>query len=249
MKKYFFLFITLCLVLIWCWAETQNTIKNPNTQKPNTENIVTENTHTVVQEWQEIFSLDAWADNWFALYNWDELIIEDSISITTERSFNSESTQFAWSYPLHLNVILKDYKENDTGLEYIGSKRQQMGDGWFIMQIADSTGKHIAVTNDSWKCMVIHNAPLDKACESSSNPEVGVWICASESTNEPENWKSNEFDDSSWPTATVHTASSVDPKMWYDDISWDSTAEFIWWPDLETNNTVLCRITIEKDTR
>ena len=29
---------------------------------------------------------DVWADNWFALYVGDRLLIEDSVSITTERS-------------------------------------------------------------------------------------------------------------------------------------------------------------------
>lgn len=68
-------------------------------------------------------------------------------------------------------MILKDFKENDTGLEYIGSNRQQMGDGGFIMQVKDSSGNIVAVTDDSWKCKVIHDAPLDTSCESSDNPQ------------------------------------------------------------------------------
>jgi len=34
---------------------------------------------------------EVWADNWFALYLDQDLIIEDSVSINTERSFNSET--------------------------------------------------------------------------------------------------------------------------------------------------------------
>lgn len=63
---------------------------------------------------------------------------------------------------LNINFIIKDFKENDTGLEYIGSSRQQMGDGGFIAQFTDTkTGEIIAVTDADWKCKVIHEAPLD----------------------------------------------------------------------------------------
>ena len=37
------------------------------------------------------FTAQVWADNWFALYVNGELVGEDSVSITTERSFNAET--------------------------------------------------------------------------------------------------------------------------------------------------------------
>ncbi|MFM2309144.1 MAG: hypothetical protein RLY87_1265, partial [Chloroflexota bacterium] len=99
---------------------------------------------------------DVWSDNWFALYLDDVLIKEDSVAITTERSFNSEVFSFDATYPLHINVILKDYIQDDTGLEYIGTDRQQIGDGGFIAQFSDAeTGMRIAVTNSDWKCVPI----------------------------------------------------------------------------------------------
>lgn len=191
------------------------------------------------------FKLEVWADNWFAAYLGDVLIIEDSVSIDTERSFNSETTEFDAEYPLHLNFIVKDFKENDTGLEYIGLGNQQMGDGGIIAQITNTADQSVvAVTDSNWKCQVIHEAPLDKSCESSSDPIAGVAPCDFISIDEPANWKSNAYDDSDWPYATEHTATAVDPKDGYDDIVWDTTARFIWGPDLETNNTLLCRVTI-----
>ena len=60
------------------------------------------------------------------MYNNGELVVEDSVSITTERSFNAETKEFRSQYPLHLAFVLKDFKENDSGLEYIGTDRQQM---------------------------------------------------------------------------------------------------------------------------
>lgn len=68
--------------------------------------------------------------------------------------------------------------KNDTGLEYIGERNQQMGDGGFILQLTDmSTGDVVAVSNADWACTVIHEAPLDKSCEDESNPVAGTAPC------------------------------------------------------------------------
>ena len=91
--------------------------------------------------------MDGWADNWFAAYLGETLLVEDSVSITTVRSFNAETVTFRADYPLHLNLILKDYKENDTGLEYIGTRRQQMGDGGFMMQLTDLTSHRVVAVS------------------------------------------------------------------------------------------------------
>ena len=191
------------------------------------------------------FKLEAWSDNWFAAYLGDDLIIEDSVSINTERSFNAETTTFAASYPLQLNFILKDFKQNDTGLEYIGQNNQQMGDGGFIAQITDTESNQvIAVSNDDWKCEVLHQAPLNKSCENESNPIAGVGPCTFYSSEEPDDWKDSSFNDSAWDNATEHSAAAVGPKDGYDDISWDENAQLIWGADLETDNTLICRITV-----
>lgn len=193
------------------------------------------------------FQLDAWADNWFSAFLGEGLIVEDSVPITTERSFNSETVTFEASYPLQLNFILKDFIENDTGLEYIGTDRQQMGDGGFIMQLTDlNTGEVVAVSNSDFACTVIHEAPLDKTCENESDPIAGEGVCGFAITAEPAGWWSADFDDSNWTDTTIHDAAAVDPKQGYDDVAWDSSAEFIWGPDLETNNTILCRVSVEE---
>ena len=191
--------------------------------------------------------LDAWADNWFAAYIGDELLIEDSVSITTERSFNAESISFSANYPIELNVVLKDFKQNDTGLEYIGARNQQMGDGGFIMQLTDTdTNEVVAVSDSSWQCEVLHKAPLNKLCESESNPVAGQGYCTFMSTKAPDNWLQSGFDNSAWSNATEHASSSVGPKDGYDEIDWDSNAQFIWGEDLETDNTIICKTTIEQ---
>lgn len=156
------------------------------------------------------------SDNWFAIYWGEELILEDSVPITTERSFNAESFTFDADFPLQLNFILKDFKENDTGLEYIGARNQQMGGGGFIAQFFDANSNElIGYSNDGWKCLVIHEAPLDKSCEDLEGPLAG------------------------------EGASAIDPKGGYDQIRWDSSAELIWSNDLETDNTLLCRTILQ----
>jgi hypothetical protein len=195
----------------------------------------------------QTFKLQAWADNWFAAYLGEELIVEDSVPITTERSFNAETKLFSASYPLQLNFILKDYKQNDTGLEYIGQSNQQMGDGGFIMQITDmSRGTVVGVSNANMRCTVIHRAPLDKACANEQNPTAGVSPCLYESQAEPIGWKSSGYDASSWESAMVYSESEVSPKDGYSEISWDSSAKLIWGSDLEQDNTILCKLTIQE---
>ena len=54
-----------------------------------------------------------------------------------------------------------------------------------------------------------------------------------------------DFNASGWDAASEHASSAVGPKDGYDEIQWDSSAQFIWGPDLETNNTVLCRLTVQ----
>ncbi|MEP4888920.1 MAG: YHYH protein [Aliiglaciecola sp.] len=193
------------------------------------------------------FKLEAWADNWFAAYVGEELLIEDSVSIHTERSFNAETIAFSANYPIQLNLILKDFKQNDTGLEYIGARNQQMGDGGFIMQITDTdTNEVVSVTDSSWKCEVLHRAPLNKLCEKESNPVAGEGYCTFMSKDAPQNWLQRDFDDSAWANATQHQAQSVGPKDGYSEINWNENAHFIWGEDLETDNTLICRASIEE---
>ncbi len=188
---------------------------------------------------------DVWADNWFAMYANGSLVIEDSVPITTERSFNAETVTFTADLPMTIAFEVKDFKENDTGLEYIGTNRQQMGDGGMIAQFLDAaTGETVAVTDAAVRCLVVHRAPVDRACADESNPVAGEGVCAFEVTETPANWTTPDFDDSSWPSATEHSAREVGPKDGYDTIDWDRAAQLIWSDDLVRDNTLLCRMKI-----
>ena len=185
-----------------------------------------------------------WADNWFALYSGDTLIKEDSEPFKTERSFNAEKFSFSTKLPAKLSIIIRDHFQNDTGLEYIGSSHQQVGDGGFIAQFVDAKSNQVlAVSDQGWQCTVIHRAPLNRReCEHSSHPEQ---VCQSKIDPEPKGWKSPDFDYSSWPHAVIYSEDEVSPHGDYNWLKWTPAAKLIWSQDLVVDNTLLCRFTID----
>lgn len=188
------------------------------------------------------FKGEVWADNWFALYVDQAKVAEDSVPITTERSFNSESFYFDAEYPFELNFIIKDYKQDDTGLEYIGTARQQIGDGGFIMQVTDmASGKIVAFSDAATRCLVIHKAPLNPSCAKDSNPFL---TCGSRIDPEPDGWKAPGYDTSAWQKATLYSEAQVGVKEGYFDIAWNTAARLIWTSDLKLDNTLLCKVSV-----
>jgi len=212
-----------------------------NTTVASSEKAIDSST-TAVKSAQSTFTAEVWADNWFSLYINGKLVGEDSVPITTEKSFNSERITFTASYPFTIAMVAKDFKQNDTGLEYIGTDRQQMGDGGFVAQFTDtSTGKVVAYTNSSWRGLVVHQAPLNKSCEKSKTPDTE---CTSRISAEPTGWSESSFNDASWPTASAYSNEQVGVKDGYNNISWSSNAQIIWTSDLEIDNTILWRYVV-----
>lgn len=221
-------------------ATTTSTILTNSILAPSETAI--DSSTTAVKSVQSSFTAEVWADNWFSLYINGKLVGEDSVPITTEKSFNSERITFTASYPFTIAMVTKDFKQNDTGLEYIGTDRQQMGDGGFVAQFTDtSTGRVVASTSSAWRGLVIHQAPLSKSCEKSSKPDVD---CTSRIAAEPSGWTQTSFNDSSWATANTYSKEQVGVKDGYNNISWSSDAQIIWTSDLEIDNTILWRYTV-----
>lgn len=191
-------------------------------------------------------TVDIWVDNWFEMYVNGVKVAEDAVPITTERSFNAETFKLETELPAQVSIMVKDFKEDDSGLEYIGTDRQQMGDGGFIAQFKDTTtGTVLAVTDSTTRCLVVHRAPLDTLCAAEFDPIAGEGACDFEETAIPEDWYAYDFDDSLWPDAIEHTALDVDPKDGYELITWDESAQLIWSEDLAQDNTLLCRLTVD----
>ncbi len=188
---------------------------------------------------------EVWVDNWYAFYANGEKVAEDSTPYRTERSFNADRFTFTATTPLTLAFEFRDFMQDDTGLEYIGSRRQQMGDGGAIAQFTDdATGRVVAVTDRSWACTVIHHAPDDPACARERNPRPGRGACTGTISAAPAGWAAPGLDTRSWPPATEHSAREVRPKDGYDRVRWTGAARLIWGPDLHRDNIVLCRLTL-----
>lgn len=188
---------------------------------------------------ERTFRAEVWADNWFALYVNGIKVGEDSVPITTERSFNAETITFKATYPLTIAMVTRDYMQNDSGLEYIGTARQQMGDGGFIAQVRDvELGRIVAATGPGWRALVIQRAPLNPDCERAADPATA---CRSESRAEPAGWQAPGFDDSGWGAASVYTEAQVGVKEGYLTIAWDPSARLIWGADLKVDNVILWR--------
>jgi hypothetical protein len=146
-----------------------------------------------------------------------------------------------------LNFVVKDFKQDDSGLEYIGTQKQQLGDGGFIAQFTDgSTGKLLSATDAKWKCMVLHHGPVEEACASLESPVAGQGPCSFISADEPLGWKSYAFSTDNWQQAKEYTESEVRPKDGYDRVGWNKQAKLIWSDNLKKDNTILFRIVIEK---
>lgn len=188
---------------------------------------------------------EIWVDNWFQMHLNGAPLYEDSTPYLTERSFNGERITFQTDLPATIAFEFRDYMANDTGLEYIGTNRQQLGDGGAIAQFRNAaTGEVLAVTGADWACTVIHHAPANPSCANESNPVAGQGACAGTILAAPDGWTTPGFDDSAWTATEVHTAADVGPKDGYDQIDWDRSAALIWGPSLRQDNIVLCLATL-----
>ena len=189
------------------------------------------------------FQAEVWADNWFALYVNGKKVGEDSVPITTEKSFNSEKIKFSASYPFTIGIHARDFTENLSGLEYIGKANQQIGDGGIIFQIRDlSTNKIVTNSDANWKTLVINKAPLNVDCVKSTSP---LTECRYSSISPPKSWSLSTFKDSTWKSATIFSKEVVGVKDGYFDINWSTSAKLIWSSDLKLDNSILFRKTVK----
>jgi len=185
------------------------------------------------------FQAEIWADNWFALYVNGKKVGEDSVPITTEKSFNSEKIKFTATYPLTIGLMAKDFVENASGLEYIGKSNQQIGDGGIVLQIRDlTTNQIVAYTDSTWKSLVVFKAPLNPECVTSKAP---LTDCKSQTIKNSTTWYLSTYKDSSWLNAKEFTKEAVGVKDGYFNIDWSANAKLIWSNDLKLDNTILFR--------
>lgn len=170
----------------------------------------------------QTITLNAYADNWCAIFINGKLVAADSIDFLPH---NQISVKILPEYPMTIAVLAKDNADPATGLEY-GS---QIGDAGFILKLGDGT-----VTNGGWKAKAFFTGPLNSMV---TQPQVARLPL-------PERWYARDLDDSAWDFATEYAASRVGPDGDY--VAADFTgAAFIWTSDLNLDNTVVFRTTAQ----
>ncbi|QDT11983.1 hypothetical protein [Planctomycetes bacterium K23_9] len=174
-------------------------------------------------EIEDTKKLHVYADNWFSLWINGELVAVDSIRFMPH---NVISVDVFPEYPMTIAVMAKDNADAKTGMEY---NNTQIGDGGFILKLADGTvsGKH-------WRAKSVSRGPIDR---DTRNPRV-------ENDVVPEGWFEVDFDDSSWDAAKEFSEQTVRPKRPFYQYDFEG-AKFIWANDLELDNTVLFRHTVD----
>ena len=199
----------------------------------------------------EVITGYIFADNYFELYVNGQLIGVDAVPFTP---FNSSIVKFKVSKPYTLAVKVIDWEENlALGSERNRGTQYHPGDGGFIASFSDGT-----VTNGDWQAQTFYTSPVyDLSCLSE---EAGARLsdtCQTRGQNDqsgvygvhwdiPEDWATQDFNDSTWPQATLYTedAIGVDNKRSYmnfiDQFS-GAGAQFIWSSNVVLDNEVLLR--------
>lgn len=186
-------------------------------------------------------------DNFFELYVNGQYVCRDSVGFVP---FNSSAARFRAEYPVTFAVRGIDWGTHlGVGMEY---DSYNIGDGGFIAHFSDGT-----VTGSSWKCQVFYAAPVDDASCVGENRDTSACPVPPSCADEPEScgalhwsvpddWAMPDFDDSSWPSASIYAAEDVTGVPAYVDYAaLFGDAEFIWTKNLDLDNQVLCRVTVE----
>ena len=201
------------------------------------------------------------ADNYYELWVNGKFVARDSIGMTP---FNSTAVRFKAKYPITYAVKAVDWETHPgIGMEY---DTYNVGDGGFIARFSDGT-----VTGPHWKVETFYIAPLDDpSCVKINNGRDST-ACPAEQRQGgnkapcglsdprtckglhfrvPGNWTAPNFDDSTWPNATVYTAEQVTGTpgyVKYADLF--KPAQFIWTRNLLLDNLVLVRYTVKASPR
>ena len=210
-----------------------------------------------------------YCDNLFTLWVNGRKVATDPVAFTPHQAVR---VAFEWdgTSSLAYAIQCEDYA-SESGYEYTGSPRPQLGDGALIAAFDDGLG---TVTAANWRVYTVTFGPTD-ASRSAGCSAVNLDKCVVEDRGMPEGWTQPGFDDSRWAFATSYTAAEAG---WGRRPSWSheqgcctltspvdrsrlgcdrslqesecldprvefakSSAGFIWAADLERDNRVLFR--------
>lgn len=184
--------------------------------------VCAQSTATIKPTVAHTISLGAYADNGCAIFINGKMVAVDAIDFLPH---NQITAKVLPEYPMTIAVLAKDNADPATGLEY----GNQIGDAGFILKLGDGT-----VTNAKWRAKSFFTGPLNS---NTAAPQVSR-------TPLPARWWAVDFDDSAWGFATEYTASRVGPDGDYNPADFTG-ASFIWTGDLNLDNTVIFRTTVQ----
>ena len=211
----------------------------------------------------EIITTYFFGDNYAEIFVNGELIGVDPVPYWP---FNTAAVRFKVKRPFTLGAKLVDWEENlNLGSELMRGVPYHNGDGGFVAVVKDEAGETIAITDDKWRVQFYYASPLlDPDCFTSVNGARSSEQCASpEKANAeqsyaarwpvPADWATPEFDDSSWPYASLYTNEDIGGSLRFPGDSdftglydrSENDAQFIWSSNLLLDNLVLARRTIE----
>lgn len=208
----------------------------------------------------DVVTATLFADNYFELYVNGHYVGRDAVGFTP---FNSHAVRYQVGYPITYAVLLVDW-EGYLGIGLEDQRdRLHIGDGGFIAAFSDGT-----VSHGKWLCRAFYVAPLDDpSCvivDENGNPDSSGCPSTDEAvacrTTDPEtscqaahfalpsDWMSPDYDDSGWLPATTYTADQVTTAPGFRNYEHTlfREAEFIWTNNLNLDNLVVCRTTVER---
>ena len=215
---------------------------------------------TVLNDDGEVVTASLFADNYFEFYVNGNYMGRDAVGFTP---FNSHAARYQVDYPVTYALLLVDWEGYlGIGLEDQSVKKLHIGDGGFIAAFSDG-----AASGTEWVCRNFYIAPLDDpnciVVDENGNPDSSGCPSTDEAVScrtadpesscraahfaLPDNWMTPDYDDSGWLPATTYTADEVTASPGfrnYEDTLFQG-AEFIWTSNLNLDNLVVCRTTVE----
>lgn len=210
----------------------------------------------------EVITGYIFADNYFELYVNGVAVGKDAIPFT---QFNSHIVKFKVASPYTIAMLLVDWEENlGLGSEANGGSDYHSGDGGLVAIFKDESENTVAITGIDWKAQTFYTAPIkDLSCPTENGTLRSTTDCNTDAVNDgssfyglhweiPDNWMNEDFDDSSWPSATAYTNATigVNNKPSYTNFTdtFDNAsndAVFIWSTNVILDNEVIVRYTVQ----
>ena len=206
----------------------------------------------------EVITAYIFADNYFEMYINGVPVGKDNVPFT---QFNSNIIQFKAKRPFTVAMKLVDWEENSgIGSENNRSQAYYPGDGGMVAVFTDANNEIFATTDDDWKAQTFYSAPIPNLeCAEEQGTLRLTTDCSTEGSNDgskdyalhwqlPDEWHAPDFDDSTWPNASVFTNDTigVNNKSAYTDFvdifdDPSNNARFIWSTNIVLDNEVIVR--------